>query len=113
EECKKHKTKFIPIPDIKVPLEPICLPAHYTLKQMEEGNYVELYYFTNLGIVEAEEVATAPSNGMYVWKQTENSSHSLVKASSAKRGLKNDLIPNEKLSWEQFFETTPHMIKFM
>ncbi|KAL4073248.1 hypothetical protein V8B97DRAFT_2034153 [Scleroderma yunnanense] len=107
KECKKHKTKFTSVLNAKVPLEPICLPAQYTLKQMEGGNYVELYYFTNLGIAEAEEVTTAPSNGMYVWKQKEDRSHSLVKASSAKRGLKNDPTPNEKLSWEQFFEATP------
>ncbi|KAG6325741.1 hypothetical protein ID866_13348 [Astraeus odoratus] len=39
--------------------------------------------------------------------------HSLVEASSAKRGLKSDPLPDDRLTWEQFFEATPCMIRFM
>jgi len=80
---------------------------------MENGTYVELFYFTNEGIADAEEVATAPSDESFVWKQQDNGTPSLVEASTAKRGLKTDVLPDEKLSWEQFFEATPHMIQFM
>ncbi|KAG6326162.1 hypothetical protein ID866_12927, partial [Astraeus odoratus] len=110
DERKKHKSKYTPVPNAKVPLEPICLPARYALKQMESGGYVELFYFTNQGIADTEEVATAPSDGTYVWKQQEDS---LVEASTAKRGLKSDPLPDEKLSWEQFFEATPRMVEFI
>ncbi|KAG6327323.1 hypothetical protein ID866_11766 [Astraeus odoratus] len=37
-KCKKHKSKYTPIPNTKVPLEPTCLPACYALKQMESGS---------------------------------------------------------------------------
>ncbi|KAG6329541.1 hypothetical protein ID866_9547 [Astraeus odoratus] len=113
DEWKKHKSKFMPVPNAKVPIEPICLPAQYVLKQMEMGGYVELFYFTNQGIADAKEVATTPSDGTYVWKQQEDGNHSLVEASATKRGLKADPLPDKKLSWEQFFEATPCMVKFM
>ncbi|KAG6327794.1 hypothetical protein ID866_11296 [Astraeus odoratus] len=113
KECKKHKSKFTPVPNTKVPVEPLCIPAHYALKQMESSSYVELYYFTNQGISKAEEVATTPSDGTYVWKTQEDSTHSLVEASSAKRGLKSDPLPDDRLTWKQFFKATPCMIRFM
>ncbi|KAL4080249.1 hypothetical protein V8B97DRAFT_2020915 [Scleroderma yunnanense] len=84
EECKKHKSKFT-----LVLLDLICLPAKYALKQMESGNYIELFYFTNQGITDAEEVTTTPSDSTFIWKQRDNGTHSL------------------------FFEATPHIIQFM
>ncbi|KAG6328958.1 hypothetical protein ID866_10131 [Astraeus odoratus] len=113
DKRKKHKSKYMPVPNARVPLEPICLPACYALKQMESGGYVKLFYFTNQGIADAEEVATTPSDRTYIWKQQEDGCHSLVEASLAKRGLKSDPLPDEKLSWEQFFEATPCMVEFM
>lgn len=113
EERKKHKNKFLPIPDAKTPLEPIALPSKYTLKQMESGNYIELYYFTNQGIMDAKEVATAPSNGTYTWKQQEDGTSTIVDSTESKRGLKTDPLPDDKLSWEQFFEATPRMLQLM
>ncbi|KIM61789.1 hypothetical protein SCLCIDRAFT_25609 [Scleroderma citrinum Foug A] len=60
-----------------VPLKPITQPTKYALKQMENANYVELYYFTNQGIVDAKEVAMAPSDGTYVWKQQEDGTNTI------------------------------------
>jgi len=113
EERKKHKTKFIPVPKAKALVNLICLPAKYVLKQMESGGYVELFYFTNQGISDAEEVATTPDDDTYVWKRQDDGTCSFVETSIAKKGLKTDLLPDEKLSWEQFFEATPRLIKFM
>ena len=113
DDKKKHRNKFVPVPNAKVPLELVPLPAEYALKQMEMSGYVELYYFTNKGIAEAEEVATAAGNGSLVWKLGNDGSHSLVKASTGKRGLKNNPLPDKKLTWEQFFEATLCMIKSM
>jgi len=87
------------VPNAKVPLEPVALPAKYALKQMENGNYIELYYFTNQGIADAKEVATAPSDGTYVWKQQEDGSSTIVDSAESKRGLKTDPLPDDKLSW--------------
>ena len=98
EEHKKHKMKFLPVPNAKVPLEPIAQPAKYALKQMENANYVELYYFTNQGIADAKEVATAPSDGTYVWKQQEDGTSTIVDSAESKRGLKTDPLPDDKLS---------------
>ena len=113
EERKKHKNKFVPVPNTKVPLKPVALPAKYALKQMENRNYIELYYFTNQGIADAKEVAMAPSDGTYVWKQQEDGLSTIVDLAESKRGVKTDPLPDDKLSWEQFFEATPRMIKFM
>ena len=65
---KKHRSKFVPVPSAKVPLELVPLPAKYALKQMETSGCVELYYFTNQGIAEAEEVATGSNDGLLVLK---------------------------------------------
>ena len=110
---KKHRNKFVPVPDAKVPLELVALPAKHALKRMESSGYVELYYFTNKGIAEAEQVATTPSDESLVWKRDDDDNYSLVEASAGKRGLKNDPLPDEKLTWEQFFEATPRMIESM
>lgn len=114
DDRKKHRNKFVPVPNAKVPLELVPLPAKYALKQMETSGYVELYYFTNKGIAEAEEVATrTPNDGSLVLKRDDDGNHSLVEASVGKRGLKGDPLPDEKLTWEQFFEATPRMIESM
>jgi len=113
EERKKHKLKFIPVPNAKAPGDLICLPAKYMLKQMESRNYVKLFYFTNQGISDAEEVATTPDDDTYVWKRQDNGTRSFVETSMAKKGLKTDPLTDEKLSWEQFFEATLRQIKFM
>ena len=101
------------VPIAKVPVNLICLPTKYALKYMENSTYIELFYFMNQGIANAEEVATAPSDELFVWKQQDNGTPSLVEASTAKRGLKSDVLLDKKLSWEQFFEATPHIIQFM
>ena len=66
---KKHRNKFVPMADAKVPLELIALPAKHALKWMETSGYVKLYYFTNKGIAEAKQVATTPSDESLMWKQ--------------------------------------------
>ena len=40
----------------------------YTLKQIEGGNYVEMYYFTNQGLGEVKRVVAEPSDGIYFRK---------------------------------------------
>ena len=95
--------KFLPVPNAKVPLKPITQPTKYALEQMENANYVELYYFTNQGIVDAKEVAMAPSDGTYVWKQQEDGTNTIVNSAKSKQGLKTDPLLDNKLSWEQFF----------
>ena len=56
------------MPSAKVPLELVPLPVKYALKQMETSGCVKLYYFTNQGIAEAEEVATGSNDGLLVLK---------------------------------------------
>ena len=111
KEHKKHKTKYIPIPDAKVLFDLIGLPAKYAHKQMDSGHYVELFYFTNQRLMDAQEVTAAEDDNTFVWKQGDSGSPALVKA--AKRGLKTEPLPDEKLSWEQFFEATSCFIQFM
>ena len=111
EEHKKHKTKYIPILNTQVPFDLIGLPAKYTRKQMDGGHYVKPFYFTNQGLMDAQEVAATEDDDTFVWKQGDSGSPALVEAT--KRGLKTKPLPDEKLSWEQFFEATPCFIQFM
>ena len=50
EEMNKNKTKYIPIPDREVPTIAPVIASNYTIRKMEKGLYVEMWYYTNAGL---------------------------------------------------------------
>ncbi|KAI6118131.1 hypothetical protein F5141DRAFT_1211997 [Pisolithus sp. B1] len=55
EERKKYQHKHAPIPqDTVISSDPIIIPSPITVHKLHKGNFVELYYFTNKGLHNAE-----------------------------------------------------------
>ncbi|KIL00545.1 hypothetical protein PAXRUDRAFT_129583 [Paxillus rubicundulus Ve08.2h10] len=42
EESKKHKSKFAPIPDTLVPMEPVIMAAQAVLRKLKNHQFVEM-----------------------------------------------------------------------
>ncbi|KAI6094522.1 hypothetical protein F5141DRAFT_1238127 [Pisolithus sp. B1] len=87
EECKKNKTKYAPIPDIKVPSGPVNIPAPYATCKLKKGKY-------SLMLLKSD-------NGQHVW----------VPASNTRD--KSAVIKDEDLTWEQFGKASVHLLSAM
>lgn len=105
EERKKYKQKFVPIPDrplsVDFVIHSIAESARTTLRKCE---FVELYFFTPLGIQAAlanpRRMLDASSIG-----QDENGN--LVVTSKADQQAAKGLVQDDDLSMEQFCLATP------
>ncbi|KAG1792976.1 uncharacterized protein HD556DRAFT_1309001 [Suillus plorans] len=86
EEKKKHKHKFMPIPeDTGVPDEPSIIPSSYAIRKLDKGEYLELWYFTN-------------DDGSTAW----------VSAAAARNA--SSVVDDENLSFEEFCIACPRFI---
>ncbi|KAI5988130.1 hypothetical protein EDC04DRAFT_3128503 [Pisolithus marmoratus] len=55
EEKKKYRLKHAPIPqDAIISTDPIIIPSQVAVCKLCKGDFVELYYFTNKGLHNAE-----------------------------------------------------------
>ncbi|KAF8325723.1 hypothetical protein F5887DRAFT_835307, partial [Amanita rubescens] len=90
EDKKKHKAKYAAIPDAM-------------------GDFIELFYFTNKGLAEAEKAELEDDSIVLV---KEGESHSWVPSTSTRSG-KQSVTKDEDLTWEEFLEAAPRMINFM
>jgi hypothetical protein len=109
EDKKKHKAKYATIPNIMVPSNLVILPSPYALKKLRKGEFVELFYFTNRGLAEAEKAGIEDESFILV---KEGESHAWVPATSTRAG-KQSVTRDEELTWEEFLEAVPRMIRAM
>ncbi|KIK74000.1 hypothetical protein PAXRUDRAFT_176934, partial [Paxillus rubicundulus Ve08.2h10] len=54
EERKKHKSKFVPIPDVPVPTEPVIMAAQAALCKLKNHQFIKMWYWTNDGLDAAD-----------------------------------------------------------
>lgn len=109
EDKKKHKGKYAEIPDLMVPSDATIFPSPFALKKLSKGEFVELHYFANRGLEEAEKVSLEDESFVLV---RDGEAQSWVPASSTRSG-KDVISRDEDLSWEEFLEAAPRMINFM
>ncbi|KAF8696488.1 hypothetical protein AX14_001564 [Amanita brunnescens Koide BX004] len=109
EDKKKHKSKYASIPDVMVPSDLILIPSSYALKKLRNHEFVELFFFTNKGLAEAEKAGLEDESFVLV---KDGESHTWVSATSARTG-KQRLTRDEDLTWEEFLEATPCIVSFM
>ena len=110
EDRKKNKAKYAEIPNLMVPSDGIIFPSPYALKKLKKGDFVELYYFTNRGLEEAEKTGLESDERLVLIP--DGDAHSFAPASST-RSSKDSISKDEDLSWEEFLEAAPRMINFM
>ncbi|KAG1770951.1 hypothetical protein EDD22DRAFT_842942 [Suillus occidentalis] len=91
--CGKHQ-----VADEREEPKPAITPCSYALRKMDKGEYVELWYFTNDGLEEANR------------KKTDGSTAWVTAASSRDaRAVLND----EDLPFEEFCQACPRMLTMM
>ncbi|KAN0078389.1 hypothetical protein V8E55_010446 [Tylopilus felleus] len=110
EERKKHKNKFLPIPNNPLPSHALFIPPQHALNKLRKGEYVSLYYFTNKGIREAEEEAPNLDDDVLTLVRSEKGP---VFQSTAAVKSKDCKVHDEDLSWEEFSEANYRMLKAM
>ncbi|KAG1846416.1 hypothetical protein DFJ58DRAFT_843494 [Suillus subalutaceus] len=64
EDRKKNKHKFTPILNTGILDDPATTPCSYALRKIEKGEYVEIWYFTNDGLDEANLKKTVDDDAM-------------------------------------------------
>ncbi|KAL6302099.1 hypothetical protein BKA93DRAFT_713592, partial [Sparassis latifolia] len=111
EETKKNRAKFAPIPDRDIPTVAPVIAANYTVKRMEKGDFVELWYYTNEGLEEALRITSSVDDEAMVITRTADGSTSWVPAASAReaRGVTDD----KDIHWEDFCQAVPRMVLAM
>lgn len=110
DERKKNRSKHLPIPMRPRPdaTDYEVLVSDFALRKIDKGHYVELYYWTNIGIQEAHStyrtrddegmVPTTSSDGSTVW----------VTAAGAKPS--SAVIADRNLSTVEFAQAVPRIV---
>ena len=110
EDRKKNKYKYTPIPDRDVPTEAPILPSSYAIKKLDKGEYVELWYFTNSGLDDAQLKTTIDEDAM-VMAKLPGGSTAWVSAASARNS--QSVVEDQNISFEDFCQACPRIIAAM
>lgn len=111
DERKKHKAKYLPIPDLPMPDQPAILPSPFALRQLERGDYVPLWYWTNAGLRDALKSFTSSDVDAMSVVQGRDGGASFMPTSQAK-GSKQ-VINDEDLDFEDFVLATSRIVTAM
>ena len=112
EAVKKNHTKFILIPSRPPPLVSLTVLSTYALRKLQKGDYIELYYFTNLELAESKSTAThADDKAMLPISDLTTGGMNWIPAGT-KRSTAS-LVPDKELSWDQFSIVVPHILQAM
>ncbi|KIK78832.1 hypothetical protein PAXRUDRAFT_16663 [Paxillus rubicundulus Ve08.2h10] len=111
EEWKKNHNKFLPYNKVPIASTIIKLPSPLTLCKLKKGDYVELYYFTNKGLAEAEASSHLGDNDAFALTCDKNSNHAFIPITVAK--VKDLIIPDKDLTWVELDEAAPNLLQAM
>ena len=111
EERKKNKSKFNPILQRGVPTIPPIIVSTLATRRMEKGDYVPIWYFTNVGLDDATKAFNILEDEALSFIKRSDGSTSLVPALSSKES--RNVIEDSELSWDEFCITAPRMILAM
>ncbi|KIK80553.1 hypothetical protein PAXRUDRAFT_158372, partial [Paxillus rubicundulus Ve08.2h10] len=101
EERKKHKSKFAPIPDVPVPMEPVIMAAQATLCKLKNHQFVEMWYWTNDGLDAADHLkANVVDDCLLSLITMAEGLPTFVPLASTHNKL--EATPDEDLTFEQF-----------
>jgi len=111
EDRKKNRTKFLPYANIPPPSTLPITPSPLALRKLGKGEYVELYFFTNKGLADAQDFAYSVDDDAFTLMPDENGTHSFVPIAAAK--AKQAIVPDKDLSWNQIDEALHRMLQAM
>ncbi|KAG1808435.1 uncharacterized protein BJ212DRAFT_1303044 [Suillus subaureus] len=104
EEKKKNKHKFIPILEEGIPDDPVITPCSYAPRKLNKGEYVELWYFTNDGLDEANTKKTIDDDAMILSTLADSS---MAWVSSASTWSRRVVVNDENLPFKEFCQACP------
>ncbi|KAH9918034.1 hypothetical protein B0H21DRAFT_702509, partial [Amylocystis lapponica] len=111
DEVRKNRDKYLPIPMRPTPRADLVLAAPYALRRLEKALYLELYYYTNVGLDAASSAISGADDEVMSMRQNEDGSASWIPAATAKAS--KTAIDDKDLSWEQVMEAVPRFITAM
>ena len=111
DERKKNKSKFVPIPPRGVPTMMLIIISAIATQHMDKGEYVPLWYFTNAGLDNTVKAFSILEEDGLSLVERDNGSTSLIPALSSKES--RSVVEDNKLSWDNFCISVPHMILAM
>ncbi|KAI6039374.1 hypothetical protein EDC04DRAFT_2542823, partial [Pisolithus marmoratus] len=112
EEKKKYCHKHAPVPqDAVILMDPIIILSQVAICKLQKGDYIELYFFTNKGLREAELTTCSTDDDVLTLLQTGDGLHTFVPIAST--CSKSTMIKDEDLSWEEFAEAAHHLTTAM
>ncbi|KAI6009526.1 hypothetical protein F5J12DRAFT_905067 [Pisolithus orientalis] len=106
-----NKTKHALICKVGVPLGSVNIPSPYAACKLKKGKYCKLYFFTNIGLAEAETFNPSIDDEALTLLKVDNGQHIWVPASTTRDKL--SVIKDEDLTWEQFGEASMCLISMM
>ncbi|KAF9231163.1 hypothetical protein BU15DRAFT_16354, partial [Melanogaster broomeanus] len=111
EERKNNRNKFLPYNKVPIASTIMKLPSPLATRKLKKGDYVELYYFTNKGLAEAEASSRSTDDDAFALTHDENGHHSFIPIAAAK--VKDSIIPDKDLTWVEFDEAAPRLLQAM
>jgi len=112
EAMKKNCSKFMFIPLRPPPLVSSVIPSTYTSRKLQRGEYVELHYFTNIGLAESRVAAShADDEAMLPLSDLTTGSMNWIPA-CMKRST-TSFVPDKELSWDHFSIAVPRILQAM
>ncbi|KAG6886636.1 hypothetical protein C0992_003051 [Termitomyces sp. T32_za158] len=107
EEKKKYKNKYTDVSMVPPPLIPSEILPAYATSRLQDGMYVEMWYFTNEGLDYALKTSAALDDDFMI--QSIDKDGNAVWTTAASRGSKTALDDRD-LSWEQFSVAIPRFL---
>ncbi|KAG0695283.1 hypothetical protein DFH29DRAFT_880158 [Suillus ampliporus] len=107
EEKKKNKHKFTPILETGIPDNPVIMPCSYALRKLDKGEYVELWYFMNDGLDEANTKKTIDNDAMILSTLADGLTAWVSSASTQNARV---VVNDENLPFEEFCQVCPHFL---
>ncbi|KAG9310930.1 hypothetical protein JVU11DRAFT_8803 [Chiua virens] len=111
EERKKNRNKFLPYNKVPIANTITKLPSPLAIRKLKKGDFVELYYFTNKGLAEAEASSRSADDEAFALTRDESGHHSFISIAAAK--AKDTVIPDKDLTWAEFDEAAPRLLQAM
>ncbi|KAG6372007.1 hypothetical protein JVT61DRAFT_8702 [Boletus reticuloceps] len=111
EERKKNRNKFLTYNKVPISTAITKLPLPIATRKLKKGDFVELYYFTNKGLAEAEASTRSMDDDALTLTRDEDGQHAFVPVTASK--FKDTVIPDKDLTWAEFDEAAPRLIQAM
>jgi len=101
---EEEEQKVLPILETSIPDDPAITPCSYALRKLDKGEYMELWYFTNDRLDEANLKKTVDDNAMILSTLADGST---AWVSSASMRSAWAVINDENLPFKEFCQACP------